>query len=84
MFRTTPVLLSSSAFEDPRQPAITAEDIQYLRCSVSLILEDTCKTIQNIDDWEVPFSHKRITHTYPKQPKTNKDRETWCENRIST
>lgn len=45
--------IRASAFEDPRQNPITAEDIPYLRCSASVILPKTYKTIQKFDDWEV-------------------------------
>ncbi|ELR21545.1 DnaJ domain containing protein [Acanthamoeba castellanii str. Neff] len=45
--------IRASAFEDPRQNPITAEDIPYLRCSASVILPKTYKTIQKLDDWEV-------------------------------
>lgn len=45
--------IRASAFEDPRQNPITHEDIPYLRCSASVILPKTYKTIQKFDDWEV-------------------------------
>jgi AMMECR1 domain-containing protein len=45
--------IRASAFEDPRRVAITPEDIPYLRCSVSVILPHTYKTLQRLEDWEV-------------------------------
>lgn len=45
--------IRASAFEDPRQNPITHEDIPYLRCSASVILPKTYKTIQQFDDWEL-------------------------------
>jgi len=45
--------IRASAFEDPRQAPITHEDIPYLRCSVSVILPKTYKTIQQFEDWEL-------------------------------